>query len=56
MNYKNEKYFLKLEYPNKKNFIFQNFRMKKINNNIIKFFILINMILILIIQLMKIIQ
>ena len=36
--------FLKLEYPNNKNIIFQNVRMnknKKINNNIIRFFILI---------------
>ena len=50
MKNKNEKNYLNLEYPNKKNNIFQNVKMnddKKINNNIIRFFILIIVFIIL---------
>jgi predicted O-methyltransferase YrrM len=50
MNNKKEKSILMLEYPNKKNSIFQNLRMndnKKINNKILRLFILINALIIL---------
>lgn len=47
MNNKNEKNYLMLEYHNEKNFIFRMNANKKINNNIIRLFILINALIIL---------